>query len=124
MREWILGLLLLTVAPSVDSTVDVTGDRIIYIHFAEAVSTAEIYGTCPAAEYHLRVTCVVPYFDFDEDGDVDMRDYGRFQVCFGEQEPLFTEGCRWADADGSGYVDMADADAFMNYADCFAEGVP
>ncbi len=55
--------------------------------------------------------------DMDEDGDVDLADFGRFQMCFnGPNRPLGGLGCEEADYDSDGDVDLAD---FTGFQACF-----
>ncbi len=58
------------------------------------------------------------YGDFDEDGDVDLVDFGHFQGCFnGPNRPFsFENGCADADVDGDGDVDLVD---FGGFQACF-----
>jgi alkaline phosphatase len=55
--------------------------------------------------------------DFDDDGDVDVADFGRFQACFnGPNRPLPESGCESADLDTDGDADLAD---FGTFQACF-----
>jgi len=59
-----------------------------------------------------------PTGDFDGDGDADLNDFARFQVCFnGADRPPAREGCRGTDLDADGDVDAADFAAFHH---CFS----
>ena len=50
--------------------------------------------------------------DFDNDGDVDLGDYGWLQMCFtGENQNLAT-GCEVGDLNDDGAVDHLDASTF------------
>jgi hypothetical protein len=53
-------------------------------------------------------------FDTDCDHDVDLNDYGVFQICFGQ--PASTAGCGGFDADTSGTIDGPDLAAFTTCA--------
>ena len=55
-----------------------------------------------------------PTGDFDEDGDVDLDDFGRFQVCFSGPVHAYPPGCAYADLDSNGVVDANDLDIFSN----------
>ena len=50
--------------------------------------------------------------DFDGDGDVDLKDFGAFQVCF-DQAAAGT--CLPGDLNGDGYVDEEDVTPFLNH---------
>jgi len=53
--------------------------------------------------------------DTDRDGDVDLEDFGRFQVCYsGVDVPQSDPDCRYADLDGDTDVDVADLGRFLN----------
>lgn len=55
--------------------------------------------------------------DVDNDGDVDLGDFGSFQVCFnGPQRPPAFEGCELVDFDNDSDVDLADFAVFLS---CF-----
>jgi hypothetical protein len=52
--------------------------------------------------------------DFDEDGDVDLEDFGAFQVCHtGPNEGPPDAGCEWADFDSDNDVDLSDFGLFQ-----------
>ena len=51
--------------------------------------------------------------DLDCDGDVDLRDFGRFQGCFGVADPLGCNPIATPDLDGSGQVDLDDYAIFV-----------
>ncbi len=46
--------------------------------------------------------------DFDEDGDVDMADFGLFQLCFSGDAISYADGCSPADLDHDHDVDLLD----------------
>jgi hypothetical protein len=56
--------------------------------------------------------------DFDDDGDVDLADFGHFQSCFNgpNRPPAQATGCDDADVDSDGDVDLADFGVFQG---CF-----
>ncbi len=54
--------------------------------------------------------------DFDEDGDVDLIDFGYLQRCYSGSGVAPASGCGNADLDGDNDVDQADFNAFKN---CF-----
>lgn len=68
---------------------------------------------------NIAVTCrVVPTFamrsDFDDDGDVDVEDFGRFQLCYtdtGQAPPV--AACADADQNEDGLVDRVDFTIFQ-----------
>lgn len=51
--------------------------------------------------------------DFDEDGDVDLMDYGHFQRCFNSPQAHVGEQCAPMDRDGDEDVDLDDYTAFQ-----------
>ena len=52
--------------------------------------------------------------DFDEDGDVDVGDFGVFQACFnGPNRQPAADGCSPTDLDGDGDVDLMDFGVFQ-----------
>lgn len=51
--------------------------------------------------------------DLDCDGDLDLRDFGRFQGCFGVADPLGCNPIATPDLDGSGQVDLDDYALFF-----------
>ena len=52
--------------------------------------------------------------DADEDGDVDLEDFGSFQVCMsGFGEPQTDPDCGWADVDGDTDVDGGDLEVLQ-----------
>jgi hypothetical protein len=62
-------------------------------------------------------------FDFDCDNDVDLLDFGQFQLCFGGPDTPFADGCDQADGDGDGDVDLLDFGGFQ-LAFTGATGIP
>jgi hypothetical protein len=52
--------------------------------------------------------------DFEDDGDIDSRDFAHLQVCLSGDAVAYASGCRDADLDGDGDVDAADAAAFIS----------
>jgi len=61
--------------------------------------------------------CVFAPGDFDQDGDVDLNDFGHFQACFNGPNRLpATTGCADADLDRDQDVDIAD---FLIFQGCF-----
>jgi hypothetical protein len=53
------------------------------------------------------------YGDFDNDGDVDLDDFGLFQVCISGATIPTISGCEPMDYDGDGDVDQSDYGAFQ-----------
>jgi hypothetical protein len=51
--------------------------------------------------------------DFDADGDVDLIDFGQFQLCFTGPDGAAPMGCATADSDLDGDVDLIDFGAFQ-----------
>jgi hypothetical protein len=51
--------------------------------------------------------------DSDGDNDVDIVDFGAFQLCFTGSGETLAPGCEWADFDGDGDVDLIDFGAFQ-----------
>ena len=52
--------------------------------------------------------------DFDGDGDVDLVDFGRLQVCFsGSNGEPIDEACNSGDFDDDGDIDLLDYAAFQ-----------
>ncbi|MGD9715379.1 MAG: hypothetical protein AB7V46_25485, partial [Thermomicrobiales bacterium] len=51
--------------------------------------------------------------DMDSDGDVDLLDFGEFQLCFTGQDGVASFECRGADFDGDGDVDLVDFGEFL-----------
>ncbi|UCG17026.1 MAG: hypothetical protein JSV19_03125, partial [Phycisphaerales bacterium] len=49
--------------------------------------------------------------DFDSDGDVDLNDFGGFQVCFDQPAG---GGCQPGDMNGDDFIDAADIAPFVN----------
>jgi hypothetical protein len=56
---------------------------------------------------------VIPYGDLDADGDVDLVDFGEFQLCFTGSGGAATSECTDADADEDGDVDLVDFGQFQ-----------
>lgn len=56
--------------------------------------------------------------DFDKDGDVDLNDFNRFQICFNgpNRPPVLVDRCDGPDFDADGDVDLTD---FSVFAACF-----
>lgn len=46
--------------------------------------------------------------DFDEDGDVDLTDFGTFQLCFSGSGVDLEPGCECGDSDGDNDIDLVD----------------
>ena len=71
---------------------------------------SDVYATSLAGSLLSRA-------DFDQDGDVDLSDFGHFQSCFnGPNRPAATAGCCDADLEHDGDVDLAD---FGRFQSCF-----
>lgn len=51
--------------------------------------------------------------DFDGDGDVDLVDFGEFQLCFTGGTGTLAQGCECADFDGDNDADLVDFGAFQ-----------
>lgn len=52
--------------------------------------------------------------DCDIDGDIDLLDFGQFQVCFtGMDAGPYADGCACSDFDGDGDVDLLDFGQFQ-----------
>jgi formylglycine-generating enzyme required for sulfatase activity len=52
--------------------------------------------------------------DFDDDGDIDLTDYGTFLACYnGPENPPATSGCDDADSDNDNDVDLTDYGVFL-----------
>jgi hypothetical protein len=61
--------------------------------------------------------CGVAAGDFDEDGDVDLADFGVFRMCFsGPNQPLPYPECGPVDLDGDADADLSD---FAVFQSCF-----
>ncbi len=55
--------------------------------------------------------------DYDDDGDVDLEDFVRFQACFsGPNNAAGSPGCGAADIDADADVDLED---FLRFTHCF-----
>lgn len=57
--------------------------------------------------------CDIALGDFDEDGDVDLVDFGAFQLCFNGGEGVLAPGCETGDFDGDNDVDLVDFGGFQ-----------
>jgi hypothetical protein len=72
---------------------------------------------CPETAAGLAVLangCPTPHADFDRDGDVDMEDFGHFQVCLtGPGVPQIRPDCVDARLDGDVDVDQEDFGVFQ-----------
>jgi hypothetical protein len=53
------------------------------------------------------------FADCDGDGDVDLIDFGTFQLCFTGSDQPVASGCECADSDGDGDADLVDFGAFQ-----------
>jgi hypothetical protein len=51
--------------------------------------------------------------DLDNNGRVDIRDFGRFQACFGSLDPLACNPIATPDLNGDGQVDIDDYALFI-----------
>jgi hypothetical protein len=51
--------------------------------------------------------------DCDDDGDVDLPDFGQFQICFSGSDAPAPAGCECADLDGDSDVDLVDFASFQ-----------
>jgi hypothetical protein len=51
--------------------------------------------------------------DFDGDGDVDLVDFGEFQLCFTGGTGTLADGCDCADFDGDNDADLVDFGSFQ-----------
>lgn len=68
------------------------------------------YETTP----NTPITVTAPRGDCDTDGDVDLADFGRFQLCFGDDgEGGLSPQCTCADYDGDLDVDLTDFAEFQ-----------
>jgi len=61
-------------------------------------------------------------FDYDADGDIDIVDFARFQVCYSGTNAAFADGCEWADYDEDGDVDGLDFVAFQQWMGWTTQG--
>ena len=52
--------------------------------------------------------------DFEDDGDIDVTDFGHLQVCLSGDATAYASGCRDADLDEDADVDAADFSLFVN----------
>lgn len=60
------------------------------------------------ADYVWNFLGPYPHQDLDADGDVDVRDFARFQACFAPGGDPMMPGCAAADFDGNEVVDLDD----------------
>jgi hypothetical protein len=60
----------------------------------------------------FNIAASTPY-DFDGDGDVDLVDFGQFQICFTGPNGTATLACTPADGDNDGDVDLVDFGEFQ-----------
>jgi hypothetical protein len=72
----------------------------------------------PGTPSSVEVTAVVPSLaggdgDCDGDNDVDLRDFGHFQLCFAGPGTPVSKACRCADFNGDEDVDLIDFGAFQ-----------
>jgi hypothetical protein len=93
-------------------TLTVTGCGLAH----EGVYKAEVSNVCgPEESNTATLTVLIP--DFDDDGDVDLSDYGIFLDCYnGPGNPPAEPGCDNADFDNDGDVDLSDYGVFL---DCY-----
>jgi hypothetical protein len=56
--------------------------------------------------------CNDPFADADEDGDVDMDDFGEFQLCFSGPDGNVAAGCGCYDRNGDGHISQPDFEAW------------
>ncbi|GMU21325.1 MAG: hypothetical protein AMXMBFR13_14180 [Phycisphaerae bacterium] len=76
------------------------------------VSAPEAYGPPKIVTVSMQVETVKP--DFDLDGDVDMSDFGKFQICRSSAPgTAYPAGCAACDLDGDNDVDMTDFGHFQ-----------
>ncbi len=69
--------------------------------------------------------CNDPRFDVDGDHDVDLNDFGDFQICYtGNFVEITDQSCRCFDSDGDGHVGEFDFNAFKACADTSGSDVP
>ncbi len=64
----------------------------------------------PSAPAALKVSYLG---DFDADDDVDMADFGAYQLCLSRTEGPYPPGCQWADFFVDGGVDATDTTLFL-----------
>lgn len=81
------------------------------------VRHVRLYITDPGADNYARIPEFEVYEadpgDFDEDGDLDLRDFAMFQVCFTEDGVIQNEAaCFFAHFDGDQDVDLTDFAGF------------
>ena len=92
----------------------VKGLRGTFYWSVQAVDTAFAGSPWPEAQ-----PMTVPYAlaDLDQDGDVDLTDFGRFRTCFnGPNRPASQANCDDADFDNDADVDLRDFGVFQS---CF-----
>jgi hypothetical protein len=109
--------------------VDGQGAAIVTGSFSTWESVVDLDPGCEVDEYHTHVDgavdtfitkliCVDPTADFDNDGDVDLLDFARFQVCFtGEGPAVCRGGCNRLDLDPDDDIDLLDFAAFSPLLD-------
>lgn len=66
-----------------------------------------------AAAAQTSTPCGENAGDFDGDGDVDLVDFGDFQLCFTGSTGTVAAGCECADFDGDGDADLVDFGEFQ-----------
>ncbi len=99
---------------TLDHTGVPVGVRHYYAAFAYFSDASRHYATSGATAIGLRPAPA----DFDEDGDVDLADFAKFQMCFNgpNQPPALPGSCDGVDLDGDGDADLSD---FAIYSGCF-----
>jgi hypothetical protein len=70
-------------------------------------------GFWAAAAAQSSTPCGENAGDFDSDGDVDLVDFGEFQLCFTGGTGTVAEGCECADFDGDNDADLVDFGEFQ-----------
>src|SRR5690606_29173224 len=86
-----------------------------------AVTAPGAYGSPEDGEVLIHVETAPSDFDFD--GDVDLDDFGFYQICRGASGVAVTGDCRLADLDGDADVDNQDLDIFKRCFDYSGPGV-
>ncbi|MBN1492093.1 MAG: family 10 glycosylhydrolase, partial [Phycisphaerae bacterium] len=97
---------------AIDHTFTTVGDIECYL---EVTDTAAKTGESNHIIIHVN-PLPVAYGDFDEDGDVDLADFGAFSACFnGPNQPYAPSGtgCDVVDADSDSDVDLTDFGSFQ-----------